>query len=98
MLEQHEKQFTASAASRGEASVKKGKPAPNPSRPLSSTKTNKASETPSRPAPAPNFGAGAICVESQGIWLGTALSVSSLQGRKHQVTLLVQLRVRLAWK
>ena len=44
MLEQHEKQFTASAASRGEASVKKAKPVPNPSRPLPSTKTSSCTE------------------------------------------------------
>ena len=55
MLEQHEKQFTASAASRGETGAKKAKPAVNPSRPSPSTKTTKAPETPSRPAPTLNF-------------------------------------------
>ena len=49
MLEQHEKHFTASAASRGETVVRKAKPAPAASvgRPLPSTKATEVPETPS---------------------------------------------------
>ena len=55
MLEQHEKQLTASAASRGEKVARKAKPAASVGRPPPSTKATKVPETPSRPPPTPNF-------------------------------------------
>ena len=55
MLEQNERQFTASTASRGEASSKRAKPAASPVRPPSSVKTTKAPETSSRAVPASLF-------------------------------------------
>ena len=55
MLEQHEKQFTVSAASRGETVARKAKPAAGVGRPPPSMKATKVPETPSRPLPTPNF-------------------------------------------
>ena len=55
MLEQHEKQFTASAAGCGETTAKKVRPAASVGRPPPSTKANQPPETPSRPAPTQNF-------------------------------------------